>query len=150
MPPKRELHILQVEDDPDDIFLFQRALRHVESPCVVHTVKDGEQAVQFLLREGEFATRPEQHQPSLILLDLKLPRKNGFEFLEWVKTEPRLRLIPVVVYTSSSQLSDIHRAYRLGANSYIVKTADFQKMEENVKVLLSYWTSFCECVTPSP
>jgi CheY-like chemotaxis protein len=105
--------------------------------------------MQYLLGEGQFSNREEHRQPTLILLDLKLPRKNGFEFLEWVKTEPRLRLIPVVVYTSSSQLSDIHRAYRLGANSYIVKTADFQKMEENVKVLLAYWAGFCECVNVS-
>lgn len=144
------LNILQVEDDPDDIFLFQRALRHAPIRCSVASVMNGEQAMQYLLGEGEYGDRTRFPDPDLILLDLKLPRKDGFEVLQWIKKDLRLKLIPVVVFSSSSQLSDIYRAYELGANSYIVKTSDFDKMEDQVKVLLTYWSHFSECASLPP
>jgi CheY-like chemotaxis protein len=129
----REHTILLVEDDENDILLIQRAFHKADvvNPLVV--VRDGEEAIAYL------ANLDGNPVPILILLDLKLPRKNGFEVLEWLRAQPGLKRLPVVVLTSSNQMPDIQRAYDLGANSYLVKPVTFEGLLEMAKVLKFYW-----------
>ncbi|MGC8837586.1 MAG: response regulator [Anaerolineae bacterium] len=125
--------ILLVEDNEDDILLIERAFRkaNVANPLVV--ARDGEEAVAYL---SDLAANP---VPELVLLDLRLPRKSGFEVLEWLRAQPGLRRMPVVVLTSSGETPDIDRAYDLGANSYLVKPVGFEALLNMVKVLGLYW-----------
>ena len=135
----REGVILLAEDDPNDVLLIQRALQrnHVANPLQV--VRDGEQALAYLSGAGAFADRERHPLPVLLLLDLKMPRKSGLEVLEWVRQQPGLKRLPIVVLTSSNQSPDINRAYELGANSYLVKPAGFDSLLELVKNLDVYW-----------
>lgn len=129
----RDHTILLVEDDENDILLIRRAFQkaNVINPLVV--VRDGEEAVAYL---ADLDGRP---VPEVILLDLKLPRRDGFEVLEWLRAQPGLRRLPVVILTSSSQMPDIQRAYDLGANSYLVKPVSFDGLLEMVRTLGFYW-----------
>jgi CheY-like chemotaxis protein len=131
--------ILVVEDREDDILLVRRAFEkaHLRNP--LHFVRDGEEAIAYLRCEGKYCTRAEHPLPDLILLDLKLPGMDGFELLQWIRQEPGIRALPVVVLTSSDQLCDINRAYELGANSFFVKEFDFQNYIEFSKMLQRYW-----------
>jgi CheY-like chemotaxis protein len=131
--------MLLVEDDANDILLIQRAFAKA---CLVNPLKivrDGEQAMNYLSGTGEFSDRGRYPFPSLILLDLKLPRKSGLEVLEWLRQQPTLKQIPVIVLTSSRVSSDISRAYDLGANSYLVKPVGFEGLLELVKSIGMYW-----------
>ena len=131
--------ILLVEDDPDDVFFLQRAFAKVGRADDLRVVRDGEEAVAYLSGEGAFADRKFFPPPSLILLDLKLPRKSGFEVLEWCRRRAGLSRIPVVVLTSSQSEADVARAYDLGANSYLVKPIDAAAQAEMVKALCVFW-----------
>jgi CheY-like chemotaxis protein len=105
----------------------------------LHVVEDGEQAVAYLAGEGRFADRAAYPLPVLILLDLKLPRRSGLEVLQWVRQQPGLKRLRVVVLTSSNQKSDIDRAYELGANSYLIKPGTFDSLLEMMKAVDLYW-----------
>ncbi|HWN95385.1 MAG TPA: response regulator [Methylomirabilota bacterium] len=140
--------ILHVEDDPNDVLLIARAFRKAESPAQVQVVNDGEKAVQYLAGTDTFAKRDQFPLPSLVLLDLKLPRKSGIEVLEWMRTQPGLKRIPVVMLTSSRQPIDINRAYDLGVNAYLVKPVDFDALVEMLKTVDSFWLRVNE--PPSP
>ncbi len=131
--------ILLVEDDPNDVLLIQRAFQrnHVANPLQV--VRDGEEALAYLSGAGTFTDRERHPLPVLMLMDLKMPRKSGLEVLEWVRQQPGLKRLPIVVLTSSNQSPDINRAYELGANSYLVKPAGFDSLLELVKNLDVYW-----------
>lgn len=132
--------ILLVEDEPNDIFLIRRAFRKAEAGSIIHAVADGEQAMAYLTGEGEFANRNQYPLPALILLDVKLPRKSGLEVLAWLRGQNSfLRRVPIIVLTSSKQAADIHRAYELGANSYLVKPVAFEGLVEMVKAIELYW-----------
>ncbi len=135
----REGVILLAEDDPNDVLLIRRAFQrtHVANP--VHVVHDGEEAQAYLSGQGPFADRERYPLPVLMLIDLKMPRRNGLEVLEWTRSQPGLKRLPVVVLTSSNQNPDINRAYELGANSYLVKPAAFDSLLELVKNLDMYW-----------
>jgi len=127
--------ILLVEDDPDSVTLLQRAFRKAGLTNALQVVEDGEQAVRYLSGQEPYAD-PERHPlPVLVLLDLKLPRKSGFEVLAWLRREPDLRHLPVVVLTSSREPSDIKRAYDLGANSYLVKPVAVDALVDAVNTL---------------
>jgi len=132
---KDPLEILLVEDNEDDIALTLRAFKQNGLDGKIRVARDGEQAI-FELTES--LSRGEA-LPKLILLDLKLPKVNGFEVLERMKADSVLRTIPVVVLTSSKEGQDVSRCYKLGVNSYIVKPLDFQKFLEAVEVLSRYW-----------
>src|SRR5688572_14379196 len=106
--------ILLAEDSENDVMMFQRAIRDYNLGSVVHVVSDGEQAIEYLKGEGKYANRAEYPLPTLFLLDLKMPRMNGFDVLEWVREEPALRGLLIVVLTTSDRISDINRAYQLG------------------------------------
>lgn len=130
--------ILLVEDNSDDEKLTLRALRQAEIRTEVAVVRDGVEALEYLFREGRFAGRPIP-VPELILLDLKLPKINGLEVLERLRSHEATRMVPVVIMSSSDEESDIVNGYRLGANSYIRKPVDFEKFIHAVGQLALYW-----------
>ena len=131
--------ILHVEDDPNDVLLVARAFRKTQAEISVQVVNDGEQAVNYLSGAHAFSQREQFPLPSLVLLDLKLPRKSGIEVLAWIRSQPGLRRIPVVMLTSSKQPVDINRAYDLGVNAYLVKPVNFDALVEMLKVLDAFW-----------
>jgi two-component system response regulator len=124
--------ILLVEDNPDDVELTLRAFRRSRLANEVLVARDGVEAMERLLS-------PSQPRPALVLLDLKLPRVDGFELLRWIREDEALKLLPVVILTSSKEERDIVQSYTLGANSYIVKPVDFEKFNEVVDQLGMYW-----------
>ena len=131
--------MLLVEDDPNDIILIKRAFEKANITNPLQVVEDGEEAVAYLAGKGRYGDRQNYPLPILILLDLKLPRKSGHEVLEWLRQQPMLKRLTVVVLTSSQQSSDVNRAYDLGANSYLVKPVTFDALVEMVKSLNFYW-----------
>jgi CheY-like chemotaxis protein len=135
----REGVILLAEDDPNDVLLIQRAFQRTHLANPVQVVRDGEEALAYLSGQGAFADRERHPLPVLMLMDLKMPRKTGLEVLAWLRQQPGLKRLPVIVLTSSNQSPDINRAYELGANSYLVKPAGFDSLLELVKNLDMYW-----------
>jgi len=136
---ERECTLLVVEDEPDDRFLIERALVKARIANPVQMVADGDEAVAYLSGEGTFADRSAYPLPMLVLLDLKLPRRSGFEVLEWMRQTPTLHRLPVVVLTSSADSGDIRRAYDRGANSYLVKPVEFEALHAMIEALGLYW-----------
>jgi two-component system, chemotaxis family, response regulator Rcp1 len=132
------IRILMVEDNPADVRLTVEALKDGKMDNPMDVVKDGVEALAYLRQQGEYAGKP---LPDLILLDLNLPRMDGREVLAAIKADERLRLIPVVVLTTSKAEQDILRSYRLHANCFISKPVDFEKFAEVVKVIDSFWLS---------
>jgi|SRR6266850_6367190 len=134
--------ILHAEDDPNDVLLVSLAFRKAAIPALLRAVNDGEQAVQYLSGEGPFADRAAHPLPSILLLDLKLPRRSGFEVLSWVRSREDLRRLPIVMLSSSAQPDDVNRAYDLGANSYVVKPSLLEDLVAMAKKLSAYWIEF--------
>jgi CheY-like chemotaxis protein len=140
----RQTTILHVEDDSNDVLLFQHACRKAQIPSTLQVVEDGDEAIAYLKGAGKFGDREKYPMPQLVLLDLKLPRLNGFEVLAWMRNEEKYRRMPVVVVSSSNHDADVRRAYDAGANSYLVKPVDFNGLVELAKALHSYWLTFNE------
>ena len=134
-----EPDILLVEDNQDDADLALHALRRGQLANDIFVARDGEEALDFLFCRGVFAHRSFEHPPKLVLLDLKLPKVNGMEVLKQVKSDPRTKVIPVVIMTSSKEERDLAASYHLGANSYIQKPVDFEQFRETVKTVGLYW-----------
>jgi CheY-like chemotaxis protein len=132
-------HILHVDDDADDLLLFEHACRKAGLSCQLHAVSDGEEAITYLQGANHFSDRQKYPLPSLILLDLKMPRVNGFDVLAWLRQEEKCRLLPVIVLSSSNHEADVKRAYSLGANSYLVKPVAFDSLVELVQAIERYW-----------
>jgi len=130
--------ILLVEDDPRDLELTLLALERSKLANEVVVLRDGAQALEYLRREGEFADRDPGY-PAVILLDLKLPKVNGLEVLEAVRTNPVLRAIPVVMLTSSQEETDLVRSYELGVNAYVVKPVEFKMFVSAIADLGIFW-----------
>ncbi len=143
----RPIEILLVEDNPGDARLTQEALREGKIRNNLHHVKDGVEALAFLKREGAYAKVP---TPDLILLDLNLPRKDGRQVLGEIKEDPRLRLIPVVVLTTSEAEKDIVKSYELHANCYITKPVDLEKFIEIVRAIESFWLAVVTLPSHNP
>ncbi|HLZ97640.1 MAG TPA: response regulator [Steroidobacteraceae bacterium] len=133
--------ILVVEDDPDELDMTLRALRTACAGSAVSVARDGFEALLFIFCEGAYSTRDIRATPRLILLDLALPKVDGFEVLRRLKGDPRTSTIPVVILTSSREYRDIAEGYDAGANSYIVKPVDFQLFVGAVQSLGTYWLS---------
>ena len=132
----KPVEILLVEDSPTDALLAKEALEYSKVANHLHLVADGVEALDFLRRQGKHASAT---RPDLILLDLNLPKKDGREVLKEIKNDEQLRLIPVVVLTTSTAEADILKTYGLHANCYIVKPVDFEKFAEVVKAIESFW-----------
>lgn len=131
--------VLLVEDNPDDEALTIRSLRKANVANEIEVVRDGREAVEFLFCEGRHADRDQSHMPGLVLLDLKLPKQNGIEVLQRMRADPRTKLIPVVILTSSSEDEDIVRSYQSGANSYVRKPVDFAEFADAIAKVGLYW-----------
>ena len=127
--------ILLVDDSADDTELVRMAFKRAEIENPLKTVASGEEAMAYVRGTEKYANREEYPLPELILLDLKMPGLDGFEVLSWLKREPGLSKIPVVVLTSSEQMKDVNRAYELGANSFLVKPFDFNDRVALTQVL---------------
>ena len=130
--------ILLAEDSPQDVELTLAALSEHNLANDVHVVRDGEEALAYLRRTGKYAARSDGH-PAVILLDLKMPRVDGLQVLREVKQDPALRLIPIVVLTSSREERDLVESYNLGVNAYVVKPVDFEQFVHAVKELGVFW-----------
>jgi CheY-like chemotaxis protein len=130
--------ILMVEDDPKDVELTLTALDEYHLANEVVVARDGQEALDYLYRRGQFSTRS-QENPAVILLDLKLPKVDGLEVLQQIKADESLRMVPVIVLTSSHQEKDVMRSYKLGVNAYVVKPVDFHEFVNAVKELGTFW-----------
>jgi len=131
--------ILIAEDKDEDIELLRHAFMRAEIPNPIHVVKDGAETIAYLQGEGKYSNRDEYPLPALLLLDLNMPRTDGFEVLMWLRREPGLSNLRVIVLTASSDMQDINRAYHLGANSFLVKPVDFKNFVEMSKFLRDHW-----------
>jgi CheY-like chemotaxis protein len=136
---QRQIEILLVEDNPDDVELTLHALRKEKLANNIHVARDGEEALQFLFCTGAFAARSFERPPKLVLLDLKLPKVDGMEVLRRLKADARTKTIPLVILTSSKEERDLVNSYGLGANSYIQKPVDFDQFRQTVKTVGLYW-----------
>lgn len=131
--------ILLVEDNPQDELLILRSLRKVNLANQVDVARDGQQALDYLFREGEFAGRSGPEFPAVVLLDINLPRINGLEVLDRLRADSRTSLLPVVILTSSDEEQDLFKSYERGANSFVRKPLDFSEFAEAVASLGVYW-----------
>jgi len=131
--------ILLVEDSEDDIVLTKRALEKAKIANELVVARDGEEALLYLRGEGPYKDKAPDDLPAVVLLDLNMPRMSGLEFLKELRSDERLRLLPVVVLTSSREERDVLESYSLGANSYVQKPVSFDEFAESVKTLSTYW-----------
>ena len=131
--------ILHVDDDTNDILLFQHACQKAGLDCTLHNLEDGDEAISYLRGVEPFINRDQFPFPNLLLLDLKMPRTSGFEVLSWIRANSLVRSMPVIVLSSSNRDADVKRAYDLGANSFLVKPVAFDSLVEMVKSLHQYW-----------
>jgi CheY-like chemotaxis protein len=128
--------VLLVEDDEGDVLMTREAFEHYKIRNTLHVASDGEQALQFVRRTGEYVDAP---RPGLIMLDLNLPRRDGLEVLAELKADPELRVIPVVILTTSQAEEDIVRSYSLHANAYVTKPVDFERFIEVIRQIDSFF-----------
>ena len=141
------IDVLLVEDDSGDVELTREALAESKIALNLRIVEDGERALQYLRREGKYADAP---RPDLILLDLNLPRMDGREVLAHIKADPSLRVIPVVVLTTSRAEEDVLRAYHLNANCYITKPVDLEQFIRVVQAIEDFWLTIVRLPPSSP
>lgn len=138
--------VLLVEDDLNDIFLVKRAFKKASIPNPLQVVTDGVEAIRYLQGEDKYANRRLYPLPHLVVMDIKMPRKTGFEVLDWIKRDHYLKRIPVIIVSSSDQIDDINHAYELGANAYMVKPVDFRAVQALFQSITHYWG--LECAKP--
>jgi CheY-like chemotaxis protein len=127
-------HILIIEDNPQDVDLLRHALGKTGARLILDVARDGDEALAFIKTWEAGASTP-----ILILLDLNLPKMNGFEVLKNFKTHPRYRALPVVILTASGDSEDMHRSYALGANSYLLKSIDYDQFSQAIRLIYRYW-----------
>jgi CheY-like chemotaxis protein len=135
---ERQIEVLLVEDDPGDVMMTREAFQDYKLHNELHVVSDGAEAMAFLRQEGDYAGRP---RPDLVLLDLNLPRMDGRQVLEAIKSDPELASIPVVVLTTSENEDDVLRSYSLHANAYVTKPVDFQRFIEVVRQIDDFFVT---------
>ncbi len=134
-----EVEIFLVEDNPDDLELTLHALRKEKLCNRIEVARDGEEALDFLFCRGRHARRNFNHQPRLVLLDLKLPKVDGLEVLRAIKADARLKSLPVVILTASREEKDMVESYKLGVNSYIQKPVNFDQFRDSIRTVGLYW-----------
>lgn len=140
----RQLTILLVEDNPRDVRLTQRAFAQAAMPHDLRVVRDGDEALAYLHREGQYKEPQLSPRPDLILLDLNLPRMNGHELLDFLKHDQRFRQIPIIVLTTSGRADDVRLAYEAGANAYLLKPVEFARFTEIMEQLGKFWLELVE------
>ena len=140
----RRLTVLLVEDNPRDVRLTQRAFEQADVPHELRIVRDGDEALAYLHREGEYAVADSAPKPDMILLDLNLPRMGGHELLQRVRQDVRFRHVPIVVLTTSGRPDDVRQAYDNGANAYLLKPVEFSRFTEVIGHLASFWLETVE------
>lgn len=139
MSGKPECAVLAAEDEENDLFLLKRSFKQISPATRLYAVTDGGEVMNYLSGLGAYAERAIFPLPELLLLDLKMPRKNGFEIMEWIKEQRPFRRLPIVVLTSSHLRADIDRAYALGACGYFVKATDPEEFHRQLCVIHDYW-----------
>jgi CheY-like chemotaxis protein len=130
--------ILQVEDDPNDVFFLKHAIKKAGVANPIQVAVDGQQAIDYLKGTGKFADREHFPLPCLVLLDLKLPYVMGLDVLKWIRSQP-LESLPVIILSASAQASDVATAYRLGASGFLTKPSEASKLEDIVKSIKDFW-----------
>ena len=148
-----QLAILLAEDREDDVVLIRRAFARANFLNPLMVVKDGEEAIGYLKGETPYQDRARYPLPGLLLLDLKMPRKDGFEVLRWIRQQPNFDALRILVLTSSQASEDISLAYQLGANSFLVKPSDFNDFVQLTKFIDGFWLQFnrtLESAEPGP
>jgi CheY-like chemotaxis protein len=141
---KQGIVILMADDDDDDFLLTQKALKQSKLLNTLHRVQDGEELLEYLRREGEYSDKDNCPRPGVILLDLNMPRKDGREALKEIKSDEKLRDIPIVVFTTSKAEEDIYKSYQLGVNSFITKPVTFDGLIQVMQTLGKYWFEIVE------
>ena len=136
---KPDFKILLVDDDENDVLLVKRALEKNRIDNPVYVVADGEEAISYLVRKAPFDDREKFPYPDVIITDIKMPRKNGLELLNWVKNNPVYRVTPTMVLSSSRDAQDIKQAFYLGASAYFVKPAKFEDLVALVRRIYDFW-----------
>ena len=131
--------VLVAEDREDDVLMLQRAFTQLGFNVPVQYVRNGEEAIAYLAGRGRFANRVEHPLPDLLLLDLKMPRKSGFDVLEWVQSQPSLSRLRTVVLTTSDDIFEVNRAYQLGAASFLTKPLHFSEFRDTIQAVYNYW-----------
>jgi CheY-like chemotaxis protein len=131
--------ILLAEDSEDDVFILRRAFRQAGVTTAIHVVSDGAEALAYLKGEGKYSRRSEFPLPDLFLLDLKMPHLSGFQVLTWIRQQPELAPLRVVVLTTSDEIRDVNEAYRLGANSFLVKPLEFRDFKDTIQAMYNFW-----------
>ncbi len=139
MNETNEVEILLVEDSQDDLDMTLSAFRKAKLTNRIHIARDGAEALEFIFCQGAHAGRRFENPPKVILLDLKLPKIDGMEVLKRIKGDPRTKMIPVVILTSSKEQRDVIESYHLGVNSYIVKPVNFEGFAAAIQELGMYW-----------
>ncbi len=134
------IDILLVEDNPDHAILIKRVLEDYNVSQKVHVVEDGEEALDFIYHRGKYSNGHNPPRPGLVLLDLKLPKMDGFKVLRQIKTDPDHKSIPVVILTTSSRDEEIAKGYAEGANSYVTKPVNFDEFTDKVRRIGLYWS----------
>lgn len=133
------LNILLIEDSEDDAFLFERALKTEGIRGALQRVPNGEQAISYLEGDGAYSDRTKSPFPSVIFTDIHMPQMDGFGILNWLKSHPKCSLLPIMVFSSSNNRDDIEKAYRLGANAYLVKPTSMPELQAIVRVAHEFW-----------
>ena len=131
--------ILVAEDDEDYVLLIRQVFAKAHIPNPIHVVWNGEEAISYLKGEGKYSNRDEYPLPDIFLLDLKMPRVNGFEVLKWVREQPTLSALRILVLTSSDEIRDVNQAYQMGANSFLVKPMDFEDFTNLSRLIADFW-----------
>jgi CheY-like chemotaxis protein len=136
--------LLLLEDSEEDVFLFRRAVGKLGRPVILHSVRNGAVAQQYLLGEEKFGRREEFPLPTVILSDLQLPGMGGLQFLQWLRGQPLFRALPCVVFSGSANPSDVQSAYELGVTSFIVKPIGFGDWVARLDVVLKFWMDIAQ------
>jgi CheY-like chemotaxis protein len=132
-------NVLLIEDSEDDIFMIKMACQRTGIPHLLRVVTDGDMAVSYLSGKEVYADRTTHPMPDVIFLDIKMPKRDGHEVLQWIRSQPALKNIPVVMLTGSSHPADIDRAYKLGVTSYLQKVPCLAEFGQAVRIILKYW-----------
>jgi CheY-like chemotaxis protein len=142
--------ILIAEDNPDDVEMLRRSFQQAGIEATLEVAANGAEAIQYLEGSGPFATGEKRRLPDFVLLDLKMPGKDGFEVLRWVREQPALKDLPIIVLTCSDEIRDVNKAYALGANSFLTKPLDFTDFKNTVYAAYSFWVKHAPAVSTAP